>query len=45
MYLGAQWNLPQQNPVLAEADVVLVMDSDVPWIPAINRPSDGAIMI
>ena len=26
-----------QNPLLAEADVILVADSDVPWIPAINR--------
>jgi hypothetical protein len=28
--------------VLAEADVVLVIDSDVPWIPAVNRPSGDA---
>jgi acetolactate synthase I/II/III large subunit len=39
---GYQYHSVSQNPVLAEADVVLVIDSDVPWIPAVNRPSDGA---
>jgi thiamine pyrophosphate-dependent acetolactate synthase large subunit-like protein len=29
-------------PLLAEADVVLVIDVDVPWIPANCRPSDNA---
>ena len=33
MYQGSHWNHPFQNPRLAEADVVLVLDSDVPWIP------------
>jgi acetolactate synthase-1/2/3 large subunit len=33
LYLGNQWNDPRQNVALAEADVVLVVDSDVPWIP------------
>jgi acetolactate synthase-1/2/3 large subunit len=28
--------------VLAEADVILVIDSDVPWIPAVNRPAPDA---
>jgi len=42
LYLGDQWNDPRQNPVLAGADVVLVVDSDVPWIPTINRPAAGA---
>ncbi len=42
LYQGSQWNQPQQNPLLAEADVVLVIDSDVPWIPTVNRPADGA---
>jgi len=37
-YLGNYWNEPIQNPVLAEADVVLVIDSDVPWIPSVNAP-------
>ena len=42
MYQGSHWNHPFQNPRLAEADVVLVLDSDVPWIPTINRPADEA---
>jgi acetolactate synthase-1/2/3 large subunit len=41
-YTGQQGNEKVQNPSLAEADLVLVLDSDVPWIPAINRPSDTA---
>ena len=41
-YLGAYWNEPVRNPVLAEADVVLVVDSDVPWIPSVNAPSAEA---
>jgi acetolactate synthase-1/2/3 large subunit len=39
---GYQYHSVSQNPVLAEADVVLVIDSDVPWISAVNRPSDSA---
>ena len=31
-----------QNPSLAEADLVLVLDSDVPWIPAFNKPATSA---
>jgi acetolactate synthase-1/2/3 large subunit len=42
LYCGAQWNEPTQNAALGEADVVLVIDSDVPWIPTVNRPSAGA---
>jgi len=42
LYLGSQWNERRQNPALAEADVVLVIDSDVPWIPLINHPSPAA---
>lgn len=41
-YQGNQWNEPRQNPVLAEADVVLVVDSDVPWIPTVSRPAADA---
>jgi len=44
LYTGAQWNQPVQNPALAEADVVLVIDSDVPWIPAHNRPAAKAVI-
>jgi acetolactate synthase-1/2/3 large subunit len=42
LYRGNQWNEAQQNAALAEADVVLVIDSDVPWIPQLSRPRDGA---
>jgi acetolactate synthase-1/2/3 large subunit len=42
LYLGSQWNEPAQNPDLAEADAVLVLESDVPWIPLHNRPPEGA---
>jgi len=42
MHQGSQWNQPVQNVALAEADVVLVLDSDVPWVPTVNRPSAGA---
>ena len=42
LYQGNQWNHPFQNRALAEADFVLVVDSDVPWIPTVSKPSDGA---
>jgi acetolactate synthase I/II/III large subunit len=39
LYLGNQVNAPAINPVLAEADVVLVLDCDVPWIPTATKPN------
>jgi acetolactate synthase-1/2/3 large subunit len=42
LYQGNQWNQPFQNPVLAAADVILVVDSDVPWIPTVSRPAASA---
>ena len=42
MYLGNQWNQPVQNRALGDADVVLVVDSDVPWIPVVSRPKSDA---
>jgi acetolactate synthase I/II/III large subunit len=42
LHLGYQWNTPEQNPVLAAADVILVLGSDVPWIPHHNRPDPSA---
>ena len=42
MHQGSQWNQPVQSAALAEADVVLVLDSDVPWVPAVNRPGRQA---
>ncbi len=41
MHQGCQWNEPVQNPALAAADLVLVVDSDVPWIPTVSRPRKG----
>ncbi len=43
-YLGSQWNEPFPTPALAEADVILVIDSDIPWIGAVNpAPAEAAI--
>lgn len=42
LYMGNRWSEPYQEPVLAEADVVLVLDSDAPWVPAISKPSGNA---
>jgi acetolactate synthase-1/2/3 large subunit len=42
LYQGCQWNEKRQNPALAEADTILVIDSDVPWIAQLNRPSAAA---
>jgi acetolactate synthase-1/2/3 large subunit len=42
LYQGNTWNEPFQDPALAEADVILVIDSDVPWVPAYNKPSVAA---
>jgi acetolactate synthase-1/2/3 large subunit len=42
LYMGNRWSEPYQEPVLAEADVVLVIDSDAPWIPSTSKPSDKA---
>jgi len=42
LYQGYQGNEPCQNPVLAAADVILLLDTDVPWIPLVNRPARDA---
>ena len=42
LHQGYQWNEKRQNPALAEADTILILDSDVPWIPLINRPAANA---
>ncbi|HVY34207.1 MAG TPA: thiamine pyrophosphate-requiring protein [Caulobacteraceae bacterium] len=42
LYQGNQWNEPHQNAALADADVVLVIDSDVPWIPMSSEPNAKA---
>ena len=42
LYQGNQWNHPFQNRALGEADFILVVDSDVPWIPTVSKPSENA---
>ncbi len=42
LHWGFQWNDQRHNPLLEEADVVLVLGSDVPWIPTKNRPNADA---
>jgi acetolactate synthase I/II/III large subunit len=42
LHCGYQFTTSEQNPLLARADVILVVDSDVPWIPVSNRPSPDA---
>ncbi len=42
LYQGNHWSHPFQNRTLAEADFILVIDSDVPWIPTVSKPSDKA---
>ena len=44
LYQGNQWNEPQQNAALHAADAILVIDSDVPWIPTVSRPNEAAII-
>jgi acetolactate synthase-1/2/3 large subunit len=41
MHQGCQWNEPRQNAALDAADLVIVLDSDVPWIPTVSRPRAG----
>jgi acetolactate synthase-1/2/3 large subunit len=42
LHCGYQFTTTEQNPVLAQADVIVVADSHVPWIPATNRPGPDA---
>ncbi len=42
LHCGYQWTTSRQNPLLAQADVVLSVDSDVPWIHTTSRPAPGA---
>ncbi|MDO9411517.1 MAG: thiamine pyrophosphate-requiring protein [Pseudolabrys sp.] len=42
LYMGNRWSEPHQEPVLADADVILILDSDAPWVPTLSKPSPGA---
>lgn len=42
LHQGFLWNEQHHDPLLESADVVLVLGSDVPWIPTKNRPSGDA---
>ncbi|WP_068672088.1 thiamine pyrophosphate-requiring protein [Oceanobacillus sp. Castelsardo] len=42
MHCGFQWNEDKQHPILEEADLVLAIDSDVPFIPTKNKPPKDA---
>jgi acetolactate synthase I/II/III large subunit len=42
LYQGSYGNEDRQDPALGAADVVLVLDSDIPWIPLKNKPAPGA---
>ena len=44
-WLGCQWNEPRQNAALGEADRIVVIDSDVPWIPTVSRPRADARIV
>jgi acetolactate synthase I/II/III large subunit len=44
LHAGYQFTTSAQNEVLAAADVILVLDSDVPWIHATNRPAPDAVI-
>jgi len=44
LHCGYQWNENKQHPILEKADFVLVIDSDVPWIPTKNKPPKKAII-
>jgi acetolactate synthase-1/2/3 large subunit len=45
LYMGNRWSEPHQEPVLAQADVVLVLDSDAPWVPSVSKPAANAKII
>ena len=42
MHSGYQWTTKDQNPLLAEADVILAIDCDVPWIHVTSKPAADA---
>jgi acetolactate synthase-1/2/3 large subunit len=50
MYMNFPSNHPMHlgyvsEPFMQQADVILVVDADVPWFPAMAKPRDGAAVI
>jgi acetolactate synthase-1/2/3 large subunit len=50
MYMNFPSNHPLHlgyisEPLVQEADVILVIDADVPWFPAVAKPKDTALVI
>jgi acetolactate synthase I/II/III large subunit len=45
MYQGYHWHHPRPERAARRADVVLVVDSDVPWMPAFKRPDAAALVL
>jgi acetolactate synthase I/II/III large subunit len=41
MHCGYLWNSQEQNDLIGKADIIIVFDSDVPWIPLKNKPSEN----
>ncbi|WP_102349688.1 thiamine pyrophosphate-requiring protein [Bacillus sp. Marseille-P3661] len=45
LHCGYQWwNSPDKIELLTDADVILVLDSDVPWIPMKHKPNGDCII-
>src|ERR1700685_241429 len=44
LYQGNTWSEPRQNAALEQADLVLIVDSDVPWIPVVSRAAKNAVV-
>ncbi|GEO25012.1 acetolactate synthase [Alicyclobacillus acidoterrestris] len=43
MHCGYQWN-GDRHELLSNADFVLVIDSDIPWIPTTNKPDNDCVV-
>jgi acetolactate synthase I/II/III large subunit len=42
LYLGNTWSEPRRHAAFEESDLILVLDSDVPWIPVFSKPPKTA---
>lgn len=45
LHQGNQWTPAKQHSVLAQSDLILVLDSDVPWVPLVSKPDVNAKVI